>query len=230
VRRALIVLALLAVLGTGAHAQTSSPAVTTLALPLSVVTTLEREAEHGCSQSFESVHAQATVRLAIDATSAVQLTFDGTYSSNMGPSPGRYMAGDHEFSRISEAHRSTWTGRATTLPDGITITFDHVDAAEARWSGYGTLPLGPTTSQAFSAQMRCAIVRTDVLPSVPADGEQPVSTPLLSCAWVGANQPPFDRYTEEGTPFVLGRGPGVRDTIAASMWSYGYAHQVRLAP
>lgn len=228
-RYALIVLCVLAVLAP-AHAQTRSPAVASLAWPMALRTTLERDTEHGCSQSFESVSARGTLLLEIDPSGATRLTFDGRYARNSGPSPGRYMAGDHSFSQLTELNHTTWSGRATALPDGITITLDHVEAAEARFTGYGTMPLPPATGQAFTGQIHCAIASTDVFPAVEADGEQAVSIPLLTCAWVGPAPEPFGSYAEEGTSFALGTGPGVRDTRVGSMWSYGSEHRVRLTP
>jgi hypothetical protein len=230
VRRALIVLSLLSVLAPAHAQQTASPVVTTLALPLTVRTTLERDTSHGCSQSFESVSARGTVLLEIDPSGATRLTFDGRYFRNSGPSFGRFQAGDHGFSQLTELHHTTWSGRASTLPEGITITFDHVEAAEARFTGYGTMPLPAATSEAFAGQMHCAIARTEVFPAVEADAEQPTATPLLACSWVGSSPAPFDSYAEEGASFQLGAGPGVRVTTTSSMWSSRAEHRVRFTP
>lgn len=215
-----------------AHAQTRSPEITSLALPLALTTTLERDTDHGCSQSFESVAARATVRLAIDATSAAQLVLDGRYARTSGPSPGRYAAGDHDISQLTELHRATWSGHATILPDGIVLAFDRVERAEARFTGYGTMPLGAPRAQATTARMRCSVTRNDVFPAVEAVGEHPASVALVTCAWLGPSDPPFDRYLDDAdaAPFVLGAGPGVRDRLERTMGSYETQHQVRLLP
>src|SRR4029079_15241983 len=119
-----------------AHAQTGSPAITSMALPLALSGSLERHPEVGCSQAFESSQGTAQVTLAIDAHGDARLTLDGDHGSTMGPSPGRYMTGDHEFSHIREVHRSLWSGHANVVAGAVLVTFERVDAAEMRTSGY----------------------------------------------------------------------------------------------
>lgn len=223
-RRALPLVLVLTVLAP-AHAQVASPEITSIALPLTAAATLERQAEHGCSQSFESVAASATVRLAVGPSGQAELRLDGNHVSNMGPSPGRYMAGDHEFTRLTELHRATWRGTATVSRTGIAIAIDRVEQAEARFTGYGTMPLPAPTTRPFPAQVQCTLAPTDVLPAMPADGEHPTAMRLLSCTWDEAPDS-FARFAEG--PFVLGAGPGVRQVASDGM--FGPAHEVRLSP
>lgn len=224
-RRAVPLLLVLSILAP-AHAQVVSPEIARVALPLTATTTLEREVEHGCSQSFESVAAHATLHLAIGPGGLAELRLDGDYRSNMGPSPGRYMAGDHEFTRLTELHRATWRGTATVGQSGVTVAIATLEEAQARFTGYGTLPLPTPTARPFAAQLQCTIAPTDVLPAAPADGERPTPMRLLSCAW---DQPPdaFARFAEGA--FVMGAGAGVRQIASDTMFGAS-SHEVRLPP
>jgi hypothetical protein len=226
-RRLLLVSALLSVLAP-AHAQNAGPEVPSLGLPLRVRATLERQAEHGCSQSFESVAATAQVVLEIDASGVARLTLDGVSIDNMGPSPGRYMAGDHEFTRLSERHRSVWTGRATANATTIELRFDRLESAEVRYTGWGSLPLPAPTVGPAAEGLSCAIAPTDVLPAEPTPGETATSLPLLSCHWTGAAAAPFPRYGADS--LTLGSHAGVRDLTSETMFSYASGREVRLVP
>jgi hypothetical protein len=225
-RRASLALALLSVLAP-AHAQTRSPEITSLALPLALTASLERHAEMGCSQSFQSSQGTAQIALAIDRGGAARLTLDGDYGSTTGPSPGRYMAGDHDVSHVREVHRSLWSGHADVVAGAVVVDFERVDAAEMRTSGYGTLPLPAPTTRAFHAQLRCRIERLDVLPSTPAASEVATPMDLLRCAWAGEAPEPFARYSDQ-TAWALGVGAGVQNLADTNPWGSAIAHQVRL--
>ncbi len=226
-RPALVMMLSLAVLGS-AHAQSRSPAVSAIALPLDVRATLASTGEHTCSQSYASSRSSGTLALAIDRTGAAHLTLDGTYSQRMGPSPGRYMQGDHSFSETHQRHHASWSGTATIVGQGLVIALDHVDASEVYFSGGTPPPLPPATRAPTTIGLRCAIASSDVLPAIERPGEAGTPTRLLSCAWTGEAPSPVMFYVSEN--MELGSGPGVSVTSTETMWSHGSTQQIRFVP
>jgi hypothetical protein len=202
--------------------------VTSLALPLALSGTLARRSEMGCSQSFESDDGSARVSLAVDASGVARLTLEGEHDVTSGPSPGRYMAGDHEISHVRTLHRSVWSGHASVMAGAVLVTFERVEAAEIRIAGYGTLPLPAPTSSAFTGQLRCHVEHVGVLPAAPTAGEVAAPIGLLRCAWASSPPAPFDLYAD-GAPWALGAGAGVVSRADES-WGGGPSHEVRLAP
>lgn len=211
-----------------AHAQQRSPEVSGLALPLSLSATLAWAGEHGCSQSFASTEASATLEVSAERSGAARIHLVGEHSTRMGPSPGRYMAGDRDFTRTAERHDATWTGWAVEGADGsLAITVDRAEIAEVRFVGEGTLPLPAPVASASTGTFACHLERVDVLPAEPVAAELGRPLPLARCAWTSDPPAAFERYTEGA--FVMGRAPGVRDTTRQPAWG-ATAHEVRLVP
>lgn len=229
-RRALVLaLSVLALVGGAAHAQQRDPSVHALALPVQLVGGLDRHAQHSCSQSFASSHGLARTSLVIDASGAAQLTLEGSDDATSGPSPGRYAAGDHDFTTTHTLHRSVWSGHATIAGARLTVAFTSVEAAEVRFTGTGTLPLPAPTTTPFAGQLACAIERTDLLPSAATEHETATPTDLVRCTWTGDAPAPFEHYID-GASWTLGAGAGVVSTSDDDPWGSFTTHAVRRAP
>jgi hypothetical protein len=226
-RPALLLILSLAVLSS-AHAQSRTPAVTRVALPLDVRATLARTGEHACSQSYASSRSTGTIALTIDRTGAAHLALDGTYAQHMGPSPGRYMQGDRSSSDTQQRHHAEWSGMATIAGQGVVIAFDHVDSAELYFSGATPPTLPPSTPAPVTLGLRCAIASSDVFPAIETAGEMGVPTRLLSCEWTGDVPSPVMFYVSGN--MALGAGPGVSVTSTETMWSTQPAQQIRFLP
>ena len=226
-RPVLVMMLSLAVLSS-AHAQSRSPAVSAVALPLDVRATLARTGEHACSQSYASSQSSGTIALTIDRTGAARLTLDGTYAQHMGPSPGRYMQGDRSSSDTQQRHHAQWSGTATIVGQGLVIAFDHVASAELYFSGATAPALPPGAWMPITVGLRCAIAASDVFPAIQTAGEVGVPTHLLSCEWTGETPSPVMFYVSGN--MELGAGPGVSVTSTETMWSTGSAQQIRLRP
>lgn len=207
-------------------AQNASPEVTTLGGAIDLRGAVDRASEHGCSQSFASSDEHTALRLIVDARGAATLTAEGERHETSGPSPGRYAAGDHELTRVNELSRAVLTGRATRTPAGIEVRFDQLETSSVRFTGYGSLPLPPATRVAIATTLRCALVRTDVLPGTPTPDEHAQSLSLLACEITDA-PPPLDRL--EVPTLHFGHGAGVRTVSEERMWDHRPTRAVRLA-
>lgn len=226
-RSALVLCALAAALP--ARAQQRDPSVHALALPLQLSGALDRHAQHSCSQSFAGSHGLARTSLVIDASGAARLSLEGSEDSTFGPSPGRYAAGDHDFTTTHTLHRSSWSGRAVLAGGRLTIAFTGVEAAEVRFTGTGALPLPAPTTAPFAGQLECAIERIDLLPSAATEHETATPTDLARCTWAGSAPVPFEHYTD-GASWALGAGAGVVSTSEDEPWGSITTHAVRRAP
>lgn len=224
----LVVLSVLAA-ALPAHAQQTSPAVPALALPMQLAGGLDRHGATGCSQSYATSHGVGHTSLEVDRAGAARLTLEGRYDSFFGPSPGRYAAGDHDFTHTQEQHRYVYVGHATLTGDHLSITFTSAESAQVRFEGEGTMPLPAPTAAPFTGELACTRTRIDVLPSAAAPGETTTPTDLVRCEWAGSAPAPFDRYLD-GNGWALGRGAGVTSTADDDAWGSTTAHAVRLAP
>jgi hypothetical protein len=79
----------------------------------------EHDAEHGCSQSFASTSDRAVFELRVGSGGEATLSLTVDHSSTFGPSPGRYRAGDRDFSHERGKRRFTWSGKAVF--DGVSL-------------------------------------------------------------------------------------------------------------
>lgn len=206
--RPVATLLVVAVLSSSALAQSAAPVVGTLSGPLALRGAIDVDREHGCSQSHESVNKQAQLRLDVDRRGRARLTLDSHSAVRSGPSFGRFQQGDRSFSEVIEDHRATWTGTAQRSASGLALHFTRAEHANIRFTGPGTLPPGPSHAGRADARANCQVSATPLLPAVPAEGEQPTSTPLLHCAFVGALPAPLDMYGVD--ELVFGSGVGAR--------------------
>ena len=88
----------------------------------------DHDAEHGCSQSFESASDHASFVLRISAGGEVTLSLTVDNASTFGPSPGRYMAGDRDFSHRNGRGRFFWRGKAVFDGVWLRVTLDREEA------------------------------------------------------------------------------------------------------
>lgn len=226
--RSLFVLGVLAA-ALPAGAQQRDPSVHALALPVQLSGALDRHAQHSCSQSFAGSHGLARTSLGIDASGAARLSLEGSEDSTFGPSPGRYAAGDHDFTTTHTLHRYVWSGHATLAGDHLSVTFSSAEAASVRFTGTGTLPLPAPTTAPFAGQLECVIERIDLLPTTRTEHETATPTDLARCTWVGSAPAPFEHYTD-GASWARGAGAGVVSTSEDEPWGSITTHAVRRAP
>lgn len=168
---------------------------------------IDASRSHGCSQSHESISRRTELALDVDARGAASLTVERDERTVLGPSLGRFRAGDRDFSEIVRRARAVMRGRAVRTTEGIEIRFVEVERASIEFQGPGTLPLPAAVRSPLSATLRCRVQRTEVLPAEPSTTRPASSLPLLACAWdVGASVPPL---APEDPPMLLGSGRGV---------------------
>jgi hypothetical protein len=77
----------------------------------------EHDAEDSCSQSFASASDRADFSLHVGPGGEAKLSLAVDHTSTFGPSPGRFRAGDRDFSHQRGKRRFTWGGKAVF--DGV---------------------------------------------------------------------------------------------------------------
>lgn len=148
--------------------------------------TFETDVAHetSCSQSFESSRETATYTLTLTPPTTARLDAKVHYASTFGPSPGRYLRGDHDFTSRDEDHAYAWSGHAGWVGDRLTIVFDGATTCEVPAATRASVPCAAVALQAIA----CATIDLPVLPATPAAPrgataakETATTTQLLRC-------------------------------------------------
>ncbi len=79
----------------------------------------EHDAERSCSQSFASASDRAVFELRVGPGGETTLSLTVDHRSTLGPSPGRFRAGDRDFRNDRGRRRFTWSGKAVF--DGVSL-------------------------------------------------------------------------------------------------------------
>ncbi|MDQ3031250.1 MAG: hypothetical protein M3Y87_02460 [Myxococcota bacterium] len=199
-----------------AGAQAGS-AVQSLAGPRTLRVVSLRHNEHVCGMSSGSADADLTLSLSIDRAGAAMLSIEGNSRSLIAshvPSRGGVSVTGH-------AVRGVARGSAAVGSDGrLIVRFVDIDVATAYWSGPGTAPVGPSTTQPFAQVLSCSIESTALLPAgAPRPDEVAASTTLAHCVWEGGVPSELTGYSDGDT--WLGEGSGVEERRERSFFDVG---------
>lgn len=157
--------------------------------PIALRIDIRGSREHACSRSFASTTDVASIALDVNADGGATMTFDARADETYGPSPSRYMGGEHGFTRTTRARHVVWTGRATRRSEELIVTFESAVAAERTWSGEGSLPLPTGTRVPAAWTLACRVAERAVLPAMdppsayatPADTQAAAPLALVRC-------------------------------------------------
>jgi hypothetical protein len=97
----------------------------------------EHDAEDGCSQSFASASDRAVFALHVGPGGEAKLSLAVDHTSTFGPSPGRYVAGDRDFSYRRGKRRFTWSGKAVFDGVWLRAKLDREEATCVELPPYG---------------------------------------------------------------------------------------------
>jgi len=185
----------------------------------------EHDAEDGCSQSFASASDRAVFELHVGSEGETKLSLTVDHTSTFGPSPGRYMAGDRDFSHRRGRHRFTWHGKAEF--DGVWLRsrLAREVATCVELPAYGeegtTVPCGG----AEEAEIVCeeAKVETDV-PGSSNERSGPVMV-VLRCKGKLGLDAMVPKEVSEGD-LLFARRPGLVMRTGRGMWEQRTTVQV----
>lgn len=207
-----------------------------LSLPLAMKTIFNIDHEHGCSQSFENRGFSGTMTLAADSDGLASFDLEYRESMVFGPSVGRQMEGDRDYTYTNSKHLSHWSGRAR--PDGAELLFEfnRLEASSVNLPRYVDLPLPSPATTTTSFTLRCRLETVDTYPSPKdagwamastEDGE--TSTPLSALACEPSLEL-FDLVSEiqVSDRLVFSEGDG----LLVSSWTMWWDTRqvIRLAP
>jgi hypothetical protein len=194
-----------------------------LAMPLSGRAILEHSQSDGCSRSFASSHARATLDLRVEAGGAAYLSLDGR-SDDVFTSRE-----DGDSSQVFTLVRTELNGTARVRGPILELHFDTLRAGDITYSGSGTGAPPTLRPVPVSIDFACRIEPTDVFAAEWSRGETPMPERLLHCEPTsGALPSSFSSFVEP--PLVFGSGEPVRTVWENGMIALSEGRVLRRIP